>query len=89
MNPLSVGLKEAAKMIGIAPRTLRKYAALRQIPSVKLGNRLLFRVADLEQFLKEHERPAVDHNRQNIVSPGEKARRALSQISEFRRGPVN
>lgn len=54
--PLAVGLEQAAAMIGPAPRTLRKWAAEGRLPSIKLGGRLLFRVADLEKFLAENVR---------------------------------
>lgn len=87
-HPLAVGLKEAAGMIGIAPRTLRKYAAEHRIRSVKLGNRLLFRVVDLEQLLTENERPAPEST-PSTVSPGEQAKKALAQVSDFRRGQVH
>jgi excisionase family DNA binding protein len=50
-TPLAVGLEEAAAMLAISGRTLRKMASDGRIPSVKLGRRLLFRVRDLEQLL--------------------------------------
>jgi excisionase family DNA binding protein len=60
VQPLAVGLEEAAAMIGIAPRTLRKWATERRLRSIKLGNRLMFRISDLEKLLVENERPAGD-----------------------------
>jgi excisionase family DNA binding protein len=53
---LALGLVESANAVGIAPRTLRKAASEGAIPSVKLGRRLLFKVADLEEFLARHTR---------------------------------
>ena len=57
---LAVGLPEGAAMIGIAPRTLRKMATERRVPSVKLGGRLLFRVSDLEALLEKSLRSDAD-----------------------------
>jgi len=53
-TPLAVGLEQAAAMIGVAARTLRKWSAERRLRSVKLGGRLLFRLSDLEKFLQEN-----------------------------------
>lgn len=50
-EPLAVDLEQAAALIGVAARTLRKWASERKLPSIKLGNRLLFSVADLQEFL--------------------------------------
>ena len=54
--PLAVPLRQGAWMLSIAPRTLRKYASEGRLPSIKIGNRLLFAVADLEKFLADHRR---------------------------------
>jgi excisionase family DNA binding protein len=88
VNPICVRLEEAAAMIAVAPRTLRKWASEGRIRSVKLGSRLLFRVADLEQLLKNNERPARE-SRPRSVSAGERAKRALQEVSAALRGPVN
>jgi len=64
-QPLAVGLGQAAAMIGIAPRTLRKWATERRLRSIKLGGRLLFRLHDLEKLLAENERPAEDGPRKD------------------------
>ena len=54
--PLSVGLKDAAKLIGISDRKLWEMADQGEVPSVKLGGRLVFRVATLDAWLQERER---------------------------------
>lgn len=59
VKPLAIGLEDAATMIGVASRTLRKWSTERRIASVKLGGRLVFRISELEKFLAENERPAV------------------------------
>jgi len=51
-----VGVVEAAKRLGLATSTVYKLAARVQLPSVKLGSRLLFRVEDLLAFMEKHRR---------------------------------
>ena len=83
MTPLAVGLIEAAAMLGIAARTLRKFASERRLPSVKLGGRLLFRLSDLEAFLAANTRPVPKR------SNGAGIRSALLEINAARRRPLN
>jgi len=47
---------EAAKRLGLATSTVYKLAARVQLPSVKLGGRLLFRVEDLFALVEKHRR---------------------------------
>jgi excisionase family DNA binding protein len=58
LRPIAVGLDAAASMIGVRPRTLRKWASEGRLPSIRAGGRLLFRMSALEDFLNQHERPA-------------------------------
>jgi excisionase family DNA binding protein len=53
--PLSVGLEDAAKLIGISGRTLWTMVDRGEVPHVKLGGRLLFRVESLDKWLEERE----------------------------------
>jgi excisionase family DNA binding protein len=48
---LSVGLREAAGMLGLSTRTLQNYVWAKRIPSRKVGRRTLVLVSDLELFL--------------------------------------
>ncbi len=48
-----VGVKEGARMVGIAPYTLRKYAWQKRIVRYKVGRRVLFRIADLKNLLEQ------------------------------------
>ena len=50
-----VGVKDAAKRLGMSAKTLYKRAASVEIPSVKDG-RLLFRIADLDAYAEAHRR---------------------------------
>jgi excisionase family DNA binding protein len=43
---------QAAEFLAISPYSLRRYVALRLIPHIKVGKRLVrFRLADLEAYL--------------------------------------
>ena len=51
-QPLALSPREAAKSLGISERTLWAATAPRgPIPSVKLGNRVLYPVAGLQEWL--------------------------------------
>lgn len=56
IEPLVVSLATAAKLLGVSDRHVRSH--LHEIPHVRLGGRLLFRVDSLRQFLAEHEQVA-------------------------------
>jgi len=49
---------EAAEFIGLAPATLYRKAARREIPTIKVGRTLLFREDDLRALLVSGLRPA-------------------------------
>lgn len=78
IRPLAVGLEEASAMVGVSARSLRKWAADRRVPSVKLGSRLVFRICDLEQLLEERlrtqgkeakeERPAGNRPQKGLLA---------------------
>ena len=51
-----VGVDEAAKRLGLATSTIYKMAARVELASVKLGGRLLFKVADLAAHAEKHRR---------------------------------
>jgi len=46
--------KEAARFLGIATSHLDKLAAKGAIPRIRIGRRVVFDVADLEDFLKRN-----------------------------------
>jgi len=56
IQPIAVGLETAASMIGLRPRTLRKFATEGRVVSSKLGGKLVFKVRELENFLDRNER---------------------------------
>ncbi|MBU0538453.1 MAG: helix-turn-helix domain-containing protein [Gammaproteobacteria bacterium] len=51
MNPLSVGVEDAARMIGVARSMLYELLARREIESFKLGRRRLILVKNLEAYI--------------------------------------
>ena len=52
----SGGLPTTAKLIGISDRKLWEMVDHGEVPHVKLGGRLVFRVATLDKWLEERER---------------------------------
>jgi excisionase family DNA binding protein len=55
LRPLSVGLRDAARLIGVSERHLQKLAIAGQVPSAMIGNRRVFRIATLDAWLASHE----------------------------------
>ncbi|WP_167146041.1 helix-turn-helix domain-containing protein [Pseudomonas sp. OTU750018] len=51
MNPLSVGVEDAARMIGVARSMLYELLARGEIESFKLGRRRLILVKNLEAYI--------------------------------------
>lgn len=53
IEPLVVSLTTAAKLTGVSDRHLRKF--LHVIPHIRIGNRLLFRIDALRDWLASQE----------------------------------
>ena len=53
IEPLVVSFATAAKLVGVSDRHLRKY--LHVIPHIRIGNRVLFRVDALRDWLAAQE----------------------------------
>ena len=51
--PLAVGLRDAARLLGVSDVHLKKF--LGEIPHLRIGGRLLFRVASLDAWLAQRE----------------------------------
>jgi len=47
-------LKYAAVFLGLSPHTVRSLARRRQLAHFRIGRRLIFKLADLEQYLDRH-----------------------------------
>lgn len=53
VSPLAVRMNEAAKMLNIGRTSLHHLMKSGQIPFTKINRAVLFRVQDLEDFLKK------------------------------------
>ncbi len=56
IEPLTVSLATASRLLGVSDRHIRSHLA--EIPHIRLGGRLLFRLESLRQFLAEREQTA-------------------------------
>lgn len=53
-EPLAVGAREAAKRLGVSPRTWWRLVAMGKVPlGFKLGSRRLWRIEDIRRFVAE------------------------------------
>ena len=50
-TPIAMGVREAALVLGVSPRTLEEMAADNTVPSFKMGRRRLFPRAALEAWV--------------------------------------
>jgi excisionase family DNA binding protein len=62
MTKKCLSIVEAATYLNLSVHTLRKWVSYRKITFIKLGDRILFRVSDLEKLLE-----------QNLIQPRRKA----------------
>lgn len=53
--PLAVGLRDAARLLGVSDRWLWSQSQAGAVPCSSIGGRRLFRVAALEAWLRENE----------------------------------
>ncbi len=65
---LAVGIRGAAQMLGVSPRTVQNYVSAKILPARKIGRRTVILVRSLEVFLRaDHASPAAgtrDANRE-------------------------
>ena len=50
-----INVETTAEVLGVAPKTVRKWVSVRFIPYVKIGRRVLFRQKSLELWLNQKE----------------------------------
>jgi len=48
---LTMGVREAATMLGVSPWSIRRWVHLGRLPAVKLGRRTVLELAALERFI--------------------------------------
>lgn len=51
-SKLAVGIREAAQMLSVSPRTIQNYIAAKTLPYRKIGRRTVIPVRALEAFLR-------------------------------------
>jgi hypothetical protein len=65
---LAVGIREAATMLSISPRSIQNYVAAKLLPARKIGRRTVISVRALEAFLRSDQpspaRPPEAENHQ-------------------------
>lgn len=58
-NKLAVGIREAATMLSVSPRTIQNYVRTKALPGRKIGRRTVIPVRALELFVRsDHASPA-------------------------------
>ena len=50
-----LGLKEAANLIGVSKRTMQRLQQEGEIPFSRIGRKIIFRLSQLEAYLKRKE----------------------------------
>jgi len=50
----NISIFDAARILGIAPVTLRRWIRQRRLPHVRLGRRVVVQPEDLEAFVQRH-----------------------------------
>lgn len=56
-NRITVGLNEAASMLGVSIGSINRYIKIGKLPYVKLGNRVLIEVVNLKKLIEEAREP--------------------------------
>lgn len=55
---LTLGVREAAAMLGVSERHLHTLTQRGDVPHVRLGGRVVYRIATLDRWLTEREQTA-------------------------------
>jgi excisionase family DNA binding protein len=58
MQKCNLNVKETSEYLNVSLHTIRKWVSQKRIPFVKLGDRIIFKLSDLE-----------DHLENNLVKP--------------------
>lgn len=64
---LAVGVRDAAAMLGISPRTIQNYISAKRLPARKIGRRTVIPVRALENFLR-FDQPSPGANKGDVAS---------------------
>lgn len=55
----TIGVEEAARVLGVHPYTLYRWAREGRVPCVRLGRSVRFRVAALQEWMQQQEERAL------------------------------
>ena len=61
VQPLALSAVEAARAIGVCPRTLATMTKRGEVPHVRIGRRVLYRPEALQAWLAGREIPVVEN----------------------------
>ena len=53
VEPLTVNVKEAARMLGVCERTIRSLTKLGELPVIRIASRVLYSREDLSEFVRQ------------------------------------
>jgi excisionase family DNA binding protein len=74
MEPL-LSVQQAARLLGLSPRTIYNFAGQQRIPVQRVGRRVMFRPSALEAWLNEQSEPVgkpfLTKRRRSHVQPEE------------------
>lgn len=62
---LAVGIPEAARRLGLSPRTVASLIARREIRSQKVGRRRIIPLVELERFLEQGSHQGEEYEKKN------------------------
>jgi excisionase family DNA binding protein len=77
-DPMLIGFPEAAARLGVAESWLRRAVTAREVPHRRLGKRVMFTQADLDQIVAEAEVLAVAPMPERLAPSGRRRRRRPS-----------
>lgn len=64
-RPILVDAREAARLLAICPRTLWQLTKDQQIPSLRIGKCVRYRVADLDAWTRSQQLQSSKHKERN------------------------
>jgi len=62
VEPLTVNIRTAAKMLGICERTIRNLTKSGELPVIRIASRVLYRREDLIEFVQKRSQRDVSGN---------------------------
>ena len=69
IEPLTVNVKVAAKMLGVCEKTIRTLTKKGELPVVRILGRVLYRPEDLTEFVKQRTQRALGSGDDGACAP--------------------